>query len=53
MFVAWWFIWWMGRRYAFVFGTLVLLIGVALQAAAIAFAMIVIGRIVSGIGTAM
>lgn len=52
-FVAWWFIWWMGRRLAFIFGTIVLLVGVALQAAAVAYAMIVIGRIVSGIGTAM
>ncbi|KAJ5205090.1 MFS sugar transporter [Penicillium cinerascens] len=52
-FVAWWFIRWMGRRLAFVFGTIVLLVGVALQAAAVAYAMLVIGRIVSGIGTAI
>lgn len=53
LFVAWWFIEYFGRRYAFILGTIVLLIGVALQAAAIAYAMIVIGRIVSGIGTAI
>lgn len=52
LFVAWWFIWLLGRRYTFVFGTIVLLVGVALQAGARAFAMIVLGRIISGIGTA-
>lgn len=53
LFVAWWFIKALGRRWAFILGTIVLLIGVALQAAAIAYSMIVVGRIVSGIGTAM
>jgi MFS family permease len=53
LFVAWWFIWFLGRRYSFVFGTVILLVGVALQAGAVAFGMIIIGRIISGIGTAM
>ncbi|KAL1982904.1 hypothetical protein VTN96DRAFT_756 [Rasamsonia emersonii] len=51
--VAWWFIWFLGRRYAFALGTLVLLVGVALQAGATRFSMIVVGRIISGIGTAI
>lgn len=53
LFVAWWFIWYLGRRYAFSLGTIVLLFGVALQAGARDFAMIVIGRIIAGIGTAI
>jgi len=53
LFVAWWFIWYLGRRSAFGWGTIVLLVGVALQAGAVAFSMIVIGRIVAGIGTAI
>lgn len=53
LFIAWWFIWYLGRRAAFGLGTIVLLVGVALQAGAVAFAMIVIGRIVAGIGTAI
>ena len=52
-FVAWWFIWFLGRCRAFALGTVILLIGVALQAAAVRFGMIVVGRIISGIGTAM
>lgn len=53
LFVAWWFIWYLGRRSAFALGTIVLLVGVALQAGAVAFSMIVIGRIIAGIGTAI
>ncbi|KZO91082.1 general substrate transporter [Calocera viscosa TUFC12733] len=53
LFVAWWFIWYTGRRMAFALGTIILLVGVALQAGAVAFAMIVVGRIISGIGTAI
>lgn len=53
LFVAWWFIWYLGRRHAFSLGTIVLLFGVALQAGARDFAMIVIGRIIAGIGTAI
>lgn len=52
-FVSSWFIWYLGRRQAFALGTVVLLVGVALQAGAVTFAMIVIGRIIAGIGTAM
>lgn len=51
LFVAWWFIWFLGRKLAFSCGTVVLLFGVALQAGAKNFAMIVIGRIIAGIGT--
>lgn len=53
LFIAWWFIWYVGRRFAFIFGTIILLVGVALQAGARDFAMIVVGRIVAGIGTSM
>ena len=52
LFVAWWFIWLLGRKRTFALGTVVLLVGVALQAGARAYAMIVVGRIVAGIGTA-
>lgn len=52
LFISWWFIWYLGRRYTFSLGTVVLLVGVALQAGATNFAMIVVGRIISGIGTA-
>ena len=51
--IAWWFIAYLGRCHAFALGTIILLIGVALQAGAVAFAMIVVGRIVAEIGTAM
>lgn len=53
LFVAWWFIWLVGRRHTFALGTIILLVGVALQAGAVAFAMLIIGRIISGIGTAI
>jgi MFS family permease len=53
LFVAWWFIFYLGRCHAFSVGTVVLLVGVALQAGAVAFAMFVVGRIIAGIGTAM
>ncbi|OQV11149.1 hypothetical protein CLAIMM_15033 [Cladophialophora immunda] len=53
LFVSWWFIWYVGRRFAFILGTIILLVGVALQAGARDFAMIVVGRIVAGIGTAI
>lgn len=53
LFVAWWFIWYLGRRFSFSAGTIVLLVGVALQAGAVAFSMIIIGRIIAGIGTAI
>ncbi len=43
----------MGRRFAFTYGTIVLLVGVALQAGGQDFAMLVVGRIVAGIGTAV
>ncbi|KAN0119231.1 general substrate transporter [Hyaloscypha variabilis] len=51
--IAWWFIAYLGRCHAFALGTIILLVGVALQAGAVAFAMIVVGRIVAGIGTAI
>lgn len=51
--MAWWFIWYLGRCYAFALGTVILLVGVALQAAATSFAMLIVGRIISGIATAM
>ncbi|KIV81644.1 hypothetical protein PV11_03814 [Exophiala sideris] len=53
LFVAWWFIWYVGRRYAFTLGTIILLVGVALQSGARNFAMIVLGRIIAGIGTSI
>jgi MFS family permease len=53
LFIAWWFIWYIGRRFAFTLGTIVLLFGVALQAGARNFSMIIVGRIIAGIGTAM
>jgi predicted MFS family arabinose efflux permease len=53
LFFAWWLIWYIGRRYAFVHGTVILLVGVALQAGARDFAMVVVGRIIAGIGTSM
>ena len=53
LFVASWFIWYLGRGSAFGLGTIVLLDDVALQAGAVAFSMIVIGRIVAGIRTAI
>ncbi|RDL36404.1 MFS sugar transporter [Venustampulla echinocandica] len=49
LFVAWWFIWYLGRRYAFVLGTIILLVGVALQAGAVVFSMIIVGRIIAGV----
>ncbi|KAE9379867.1 general substrate transporter [Stipitochalara longipes BDJ] len=42
LFVAWWFIAYLGRCHAFALGTIILLVGVALQAGAVAFAMIVL-----------
>ncbi|ETI25853.1 hypothetical protein G647_02630 [Cladophialophora carrionii CBS 160.54] len=53
LFVAWWLIWYIGRRYAFIHGTVILLVGVALQAGARNFAMVVVGRIIAGIGTSV
>ena len=53
LFVAWWFIWFLGRCHAFALGTIILLFGVALQAGARIFSMIIVGRIISGIGTAI
>ena len=53
LFVSWWFIWYLGRRHAFSLGTIVILLGVALQAGGRVFSMVVVGRIIAGIGTAM
>lgn len=38
LFIAWWFIWYLGRCHAFALGTVILLVGVALQAGATVFA---------------
>lgn len=52
-FISWWFIWFLGRRWTFIMGTFVVFVGVALQAGAVSYAMIIIGRIIAGIGAAI
>ena len=51
--VSWWFIEYFGRKWSFSLGTFVVLVGVALQAGAVAFGMIIVGRLLAGIGTAI
>lgn len=53
LFISWWFIEYFGRKKSFWLGTSIVIIAIALQAGAVDFAMIIIGRLLAGIGTAI
>lgn len=52
-FVSWWFTWFLGRRLSFAFAPLIIIVGVAMQAGAQSFGVIVTGRVIAGIGSVM